>query len=199
MTSKDFEIVERSDLYKGFFTMALYKLRHRLFRGGWSPTFSREVFERGAVAAVLPYDPVRDTVVLIEQFRPGAAAANQPPWMIEIVAGIIEPGESAEEMCRREAVEEAGCVLHQLEPIVDFFPSAGGCSERVHLFCGRVDSEGVGGVHGREDEVEDIRVFVEPADRAFAMLRKGKIESSIAVIGLLWLELNRDDLRRRWG
>ncbi len=199
MTDDDAEILDRSTLYSGFFEMALYTVRHRLFAGGTSPAFTREIFVRPPVAAVLLYDPGRDRVVQIEQFRAGKLASGRPnPWMIEIVAGIIEPGETPEEMARREAMEEAGCTILDLEPIVKFYPSPGGCSEFVHMFCGRVDSDGIGGIHGLDDEQEDIRVFVESSDTALTRLANGEIESSIAIIGLQWLALNRDRLRERW-
>jgi len=199
MTDEDAELLDRSILYKGFFEMALYTVRHRLFAGGTSPTFTREVFVRPPVAAVLLYDPTRDSVVQIEQFRAGKMASGRPnPWMIEIVAGIIEPGETPEDMAHREAMEEAGCTILDLEPIVNFYPSAGGCSEFVYMYCGRVDSHGVGGIHGLDDEQEDIRVFVETTDDALTRLASGEIESSIAIIGLQWLALNRDRLRAAW-
>lgn len=199
MTDEDAELLDRSILYKGFFEMALHTIRHRLFAGGMSPPFTREIFERPPVAAVLLYDPDRDSVVQIEQFRAGKMASGRPnPWMVEIVAGIIEPGETAEDMAHREAMEEAGCTILALEPIVNFYPSPGGCSEFVYMYCGRVDSAGVGGIHGLDDENEDIRVFVEKTDDALARLAKGEIESSIGVIGLQWLALNRDRLRATW-
>jgi len=200
VTEKTAELLDKSPLYEGFFNFTLYKLRHSLFRGGNSRAFTREILERNPVAALLPYDPVRDAVVLIEQFRPGAFAANWPsPWIIEVVAGIIEPGETAEEMVRREAMEEAGCTVSDLEPIVTFFPSAGGCSEVAHFFCGRVDATNIGGIHGVEHEDEDIRVFVESTDDALKMLDAGEIQSSIGVIGLLWLARHREKLRARWS
>ena len=199
MAGSDAELLERSTLYKGFFEMALYKMRHRLFAGGMSRPFTREVFLRNPVAAVLPYDPVRDTVVLLEQFRAGMFAAGaERPWMIEIVAGIIEEGETPEKVAHREAKEEAGATIADLEPVMTYFPSAGGCSEYVHLYCGRVDSDGLGGIHGLEHEDEDIRVFVDKTDQALARLARGEIENSLAIIALQWLALNRDRLRQQW-
>lgn len=199
MTEKTAELIEKSPLYEGFFRFTLFKMRHSLFGGGMSRVFNREIFERNPVAALLPYDPVRDEVVLIEQFRAGAFAADWPsPWVIEVVAGIIESGETAEEMVRREAMEEAGCTVTDLDPIVTFFPSAGGCSEVAHFFCGRVDASNIGGIHGVDSEDEDIRVFVESTDNALEMLDAGKIQSSIGVIGLLWLARHRDRLRAMW-
>jgi ADP-ribose pyrophosphatase len=195
----DIEINRRTSLYKGFFEMSLYTFRHRLFDGGWSGTMTREVFERDPVAAVLPYDPVRDTVVLLEQFRPGIMAADHPnPWTVEVVAGIIEDGETPEAMCHREAMEEAGCTLGELVPIANFFPSPGGCTEYVYLYCGRVDSEGLGGIHGLDHEEEDIRVFVESTDDALRRMESGSIGNATAILALQWLALHRAKLQARW-
>ena len=200
MTRDDVEILSNEPLYEGFFRMNLYRLRHRLFAGGWSPVLDREVFERESVAAVVLYDPVPDAVVLLEQFRTGPmAAGDDNPWMIEIVAGIIEGDESPEDLVRREAVEEAGCEIVDLQFVASFYSTPGGASERCTLYCGRVDSDGVGGLHGKHDEGEDIRVFVEPADEAFRRVKDGNVASAFSVIGLQWLELNREDLRRRWS
>jgi len=195
----DVEIKDRKRLYKGFFEMALYTFRHRLFEGGWSKVMDREIFERDPVAAVLPYDPARDAVVLIEQFRPGVmAAGHDNAWTVEVVAGIIEDGESPENMCRREAVEEAGCTLGELVPIANFFPSPGGCTEYLYLYCGRVDSTGLGGIHGLDHEEEDIRVFVESTDDALRMIERGEVGNATAIVALQWLALHRDELRARW-
>lgn len=198
MTRDDAEILDREILWRGYFRMERYRVRHRRFEGGWGAPVEREVFERGHAAALLPYDPAQDAVVLIEQFRIGALAAGANPWLAEIVAGIIEEGETAEEVVRREVVEEAGCTVDLIEPIVDAFTTPGGSSERIALFCGRVDSHGVGGIHGLADEGEDIRVFVERLDEAVARIGRGEITNLVAVAALQWLALNRDRLRRQW-
>jgi ADP-ribose pyrophosphatase len=195
----DIEIIEKSNLYKGFFRIDLYRLRHRLFAGGWSGEIRREIFERGQAAAVLPYDPEADAVVLIEQFRIGTMVAGLPPWQIEVVAGIIEDGEDPAEVARREAVEEAGCAVTDLIPLYRYAVSPGGTSEACQLYCGRVDSSGVGGIHGLPDEHEDIRVQVYPFAEAMRLLESGPVNSAVAIIALQWLALNRDRLRRQWG
>lgn len=191
------EILERSTVYDGFFRLERYRLRHRLYRGEMSPVLTRELFERGHAVAILPYDPVRDEVVLLEQFRIGAIHDSNP-WLREIVAGIIEPGESREEVARREMEEEAGCKLLDLMPIQTYYVSPGGTSETVSLFCGRVDAAGVGGLHGLEDEVEDIRVRPVPFEEAMALVRRGEINSAAPIMALQWLMMNRDWLRSEW-
>ena len=192
------EIDDRRTAYHGHFRIDRYVVRHSLFGGGMSPPFSREVFERGNAAVVLPYDPVRDEVVLIEQFRMGAHAAGLGAWMVEAVAGIVETGETAEAVARREAVEEAGLTLARLEPIGRTIVSPGGSSEVVSLYCGEADATTAAGIHGLADEGEDIRPFVETADAAIARLTAGDVLSGPTMITLQWLALNRDDLRRRW-
>ncbi len=198
MTRDDVEILDYETVWSGYFRVDRYQLRHRLFAGGWGAPVVREVFTRGHAAALLPYDPVRDTVVLIEQFRIGALAAAVDPWLVEIVAGEVENGETAEDVVRREVLEEAGCSVDRIVPIVDAFTTPGGSSERVAIYCGRVDSSGVGGVHGVADEGEDIRVSVDSLDNALARIERGGITNLIAVTALQWLALHREGLRREW-
>lgn len=195
----DIEIIEQKTVFQGYFRIDRYRLRHKLFAGGWSGEVMREIFERGHAAAVLPYDPVRDTVALVEQFRIGALSAGRDPWMIEVVAGIIDAGEAPEDVARREAVEEAGVVLTALEKAHTVLASPGGTSETCVIYCGRADLSKAGGVHGLAEENEDIRVLVVPATEAFAMLAAGRVENATGVIALQWLALNRERLRREWA
>jgi len=192
------EILERTPLYRGFYNAEKFRLRHRRFDGTWSEAMDREVFVRPPAAAVLPYDPARDAVVLIEQFRIGAYVAGVEPWLIEVVAGIMEPGETPDEVARREAIEEAGCHILALEPIGRILPSPGADSELIELYCGKVDSAEIGGLHGLAHEHEDIRAFVLPFADAFARITKAEVTNANALIALQWLALNRDRLRRAW-
>jgi ADP-ribose pyrophosphatase len=192
------EIIERRTVYQGYFRVDRYRLRHKLFAGGMSAEITREVFERGHAAAVLPYDPLRDEVLLIEQFRPGALAAGWHPWVIEPVAGIIEPGESLTDVVHREAREEAATEIQDLMPMYHYLTSPGGTSETCALFCGRVNSEGAGGIHGHPDENEDIRVMVVPFAETRAWLESGKLNTALLIIALQWLALNRDRVRAKW-
>lgn len=194
------EILDKTVCYNGFFRIERYHLRHRLFSGAWSRELTRELFERGHAVAVLPYDPVLDAVVLVEQFRIGALEAPGDPWLLEIVAGVIDhPDETPEDVARREAVEEANCHLQDVVHICDYFVSPGGTSERISLFCGKVDATEAGGVYGLAEEAEDIRVVVVPFAEAMAQLRAGNIKSAAPIIALQWLQLNHDQVRARWG
>lgn len=192
---KAFEILEEYSEYQGFFNLSSYKLRHTLFEGGWTESIRRELFHRGHCVGVIPYDPVLDQVVLIEQFRIGAIRDKAIPWLTEIVAGAVEPGESAEEVAYRESMEEAGCEIKELLKIGEFYTSPGGTSEKITLFCGLIDSSEVGGIHGLKEEHEDIRALVVDFEAAFAWIESGVVDSAIPIVGLQWLALNRSRLR----
>ena len=193
------ELLDKSERYSGFFRINCYRLRHRLFAGGWSGAIEREVFERGHAVGVLPYDPVADSVVLIEQFRIGALVAGMSPWLIEVVAGIAEEGEAPEEVARRETREEAGLEIQALMPMCRYLVSPGGSSESVRLYCGRVDSRGAGGIHGLAEEHEDIRVDRLPYGEAMHLLEEGLVTNSVGLIALQWLALHRDRVRAAWA
>jgi ADP-ribose pyrophosphatase len=189
---------EMTTPYQGFFKVDRYKLKHQKYEGGWSPVIVRELFERGHTVAVLPYDPERDNVVLVEQFRIGAYAAGGDPWLSESIAGIIDFGEKAEEVAYREALEEANCKITELIKIGEFIMSPGGSSEMTTMFCGRIDSRGVGGVHGLAHEGEDILARVVPLEEALKDLAEGKTASAYAAIPLLWLQFNKASLQAQW-
>jgi len=189
------QLKQHQTLFEKYFRLDEYSVSHELFAGGESPVFTREIFERGIVVAVLPYDPRRDKVVLIEQFRAGAISDADGPWLIECVAGVIEAGESEQQVALRECIEEAGCNIERLETISRYYVSPGGTTEHCSLYCGIVDSEGVGGIHGLPHEHEDIRVLVVEAAQAYAWVREGRIRSSATIIALQWLELNQSRLR----
>ncbi|MEJ2061085.1 MAG: NUDIX domain-containing protein [Gammaproteobacteria bacterium] len=193
------EELDRDTLYEGFYNLYRYHLRHQLFAGGTSDVMTRELIDRGHAAGVLPYDPQRDRVVLIEQFRVGAMESSKGPWLMEVVAGLIDPGESPEEVVRRESQEEAGLELGELIHIHDYYSSPGGSNERITLYAARVDSEGAGGIHGLAHEHEDIRVHVMSLDEALERLRSGLIDNAMAIIALQWAALNRERLKQAWG
>jgi ADP-ribose pyrophosphatase len=192
------DLIEKRTVFDGYFRIDRFRIRHSLHDGGMSDPLDREVFERGHVAAVLPVDPVRDEVVLIEQFRIGPYAAGWHPWLLEGVAGIIGDGETAEDVARREAMEEAGCEITDLVPVIRYLSSPGACTETVDLFCGRVDAGRAGGIHGLDEEGEDIRVVVYSLEAALALLEAGKIVNGKTIIALQWLALNYDRLKDRW-
>ena len=192
------ELVDHVVAYQGRFRVSRYKFRHGLHQGGQSEILNREVFERGHAAAVLPYDPRRDEVVLIRQFRAGPYVAGRHPWTWEIVAGIIEHDEAPEDVARREAVEEASLEIREVIPMHDVILSPGASSEACTIFLGQADTTNAGGVFGLESEGENILVKVLPFSEVRTMLEHGEIDNAIGVIALQWLALHRDEVRARW-
>jgi len=192
------EIIDRALGYQGYFRLDVFRIRHALFNGGWSPALTRELFRRSDGVAVLPYDPVRDRVLLIEQFRMGAIESPQGPWLTEIIAGLIEPGEHREAVAHREAREEAGCTLDALHFICDYYSSPGGFGERVSIYLARANLDDAGGVHGLRTEGEDIRVEIVGAKTAFDKLAAGAIASATPIIALQWLQLNHLYIHDLW-
>ena len=200
-SQEDMEIVAEKTLYKGFFTLKQIQFKHKLFAGGESEIVTRELLIKGAASAVIAYDPKADSVVLVEQVRIGAAYHPEPmrsPWLLELIAGMVEKDEKPEEVALRESKEEAGITVKNLTHCLSVWDSPGGTVERLHLFVGKVDSSQAKGIHGLADENEDIRVHVVKREQAYQWMCEGKIDNSIAVIGLQWLQLNYAQLQKRW-
>ena len=200
-SQEDMEIVAEKTLYKGFFTLKQIQFKHKLFAGGESEIVTRELLIKGAASAVIAYDPKADSVVLVEQVRIGAAYHPEPmrsPWLLELIAGMVEKDEKPEEVALRESKEEAGITVKNLTHCLSVWDSPGGTVERLHLFVGKVDSSHAKGIHGLADENEDIRVHVVKREQAYQWMCEGKIDNGIAVIGLQWLQLNYAQLQKRW-
>ena len=190
----DVKQISRETINQGFLKLYRYTVQHKLFSGSWSQPLQREATLREPSAGVLLFDPKQDHVVLIEQFRMGPLISDEDPWMLEIVAGLSEPGESLEAVALREVKEEAGCDVTRLIPVYDFFVTPGASNEKLKLFCGIVDSEGVEGVYGLDEEGEDIKVQVIPFSEAYNMVEDGRIANAPAIIALQWLKLHRHEL-----
>ncbi|HEK0655627.1 ADP-ribose diphosphatase [Proteus mirabilis] len=197
-TRNDVELISKKTRYKGFFRMNEYRFKHRLFKGGWSAEVKREVFERGHAGVLLAYDPKRDEVILIEQIRIPAYETSQTPWLLEVIAGMVEEGESPEEVVRREASEEAGITIGRCKPIVSYLSSPGGTSERMYVYVGEVDATTATGIHGLACENEDIRVHVVSREQAYQWVEEGIIDNAASVIALQWLQLHHVTLRKDW-
>ena len=198
------EIIDERRVWSGRFPLDLITFRHRRFDGTWSQDRHWELFRRGRAAAMLPYDPWSDSVVLIEQFRLPALAGGVDPVMIEIPAGLCDGTEDPADTARRETREETGLAVDRLEPIGDFILTAGGSDERCSMFAGRVrapaiDADGFAGRFGLASEQEDIRVRVSPADPMIADAIAGRLPNSVTTIALLWLAARRVELRTNWS
>jgi ADP-ribose pyrophosphatase len=197
----DLRIVAHEVAFRRHLRLDVFRFQNRLYSGEWSGERVHDVVRRGAAVAVLLYDPDREAVVLVEQFRLPPLLAGYSPWVVEVVAGLVDHAdESEEEVGRRETIEEAGVQpVGELIPIQRYVPMPGSSDETVMLFCGRVDASGASGVHGLADEHEDIRVVVKTMAELEAMLDAGQIETGHTLICLYWLLRHRDQLRKRWG
>ncbi|HHF6185024.1 TPA: ADP-ribose diphosphatase [Haemophilus influenzae] len=200
-SQQDIEILGEQTLYEGFFTLKRIQFKHKLFAGGQSGVVTRELLIKGAASAVIAYDPKEDSVILVEQVRIGAAyhpKSHRSPWLLELIAGMVEKGEKPEDVALRESEEEAGIQVKNLTHCLTVWDSPGGIVERIHLFAGEVDSSQAKGIHGLAEENEDIRVHVIKREQAYQWMCEGKIDNGIAVIGLQWLQLNYAQLQQSW-
>ncbi len=193
-------IISRRRGFRGFFRVDIYRLRHRLFGGGWSDTIEREIYERGNTVGALLYDPKRDAVVLVEQFRLPSLLSGFSGWELEMVAGIIGPKDrNPEAVVIRETKEETGlAIIGRPVKIHNVMPSPGGLSEIFHIFCARVDARHAAGIHGLKHEHEDIKVVVKSFRQAMNLVKAGRIRNGTSVLALYWLAAHRVRLRRRW-
>ncbi|MBB1385964.1 MULTISPECIES: NUDIX domain-containing protein [Pseudoalteromonas] len=199
-THKDVNIKPIKNLYKGFFQVNLYEFEHALFAGGTSQLISREILERGDAIAVLPYDPVSDSILLIEQIRIGAIKSKHSPWLLECIAGMTDGSTDYESVVKKEAYEEAGLELTELEFMLSYLSSPGGTTERLYLYLARADlSQVKSGVYGLESEGEDIKTHVLSVDDALMRLNNGEMDNAATVICMQWLALNREKMKGKWA
>lgn len=193
------KVLSREHCFQGFYRLDRLQIKHKLFSGEEGSIITRELFVRPDAVCMLPYDPVTDKVIFVEQVRIGAIDKSDNPWMLELVAGLIDKqGEDPEEVARREAGEEANLAITALLPIAQYYPSVGGSDEYIYLYLGRCDSTKAGGIHGLKEEGEDIRTHVWDYEEAVANLQQGKIQNAASIIALQWLMLNREQVRQQW-
>ena len=189
MKSK-FKIINKKNIYSGFFKMNKYTLKYKKYDNSWTGEIERELFGGAQVAAVLPYDPVKKEIVLIQQFRPGTISKNSENYLDEIVAGIIDPGEDASTAARRECLEETGCEIKKLIPIQGYFPAPGSSESFYNLFLGEIHSFDGERIMGLETENEDILVKSYKLNEVRDKLNKGEITNGLTLIALQWFFLN---------
>ncbi len=185
-----YEVSKKECLHDGFFKLNRYHIRNELFEGGWSPIFTREVFERGYASAILLFDPKLEKLVFVEQFRPGAMGSESSPWLIELVAGMIEIDEQPESVAIRESEEEAGCRVNRIKKICEYMVSPGGTTERIWLYIGEVDASNLPEYAGLDNENEDIKIHSVNVNLAFEWLVSGRLNNAMTLIAVQWFKLN---------
>ena len=189
MSSK-FKIINKKNIHKGFFEMNEVTLKYKKIDGSWTNNIKRELFGGAQVSAVLPYDPIKKEIVLIQQFRPGTISKNINNFLYEIVAGIIDKGESAETTAKRECIEETGCEIKNILPIQGYFPAPGSSESFYHLFLGEIEAFEGSRSMGLESENEDILVKCYNFSKVKQMLQNKEIVNGITLIALQWFFLN---------
>jgi nudix-type nucleoside diphosphatase (YffH/AdpP family) len=197
---RNVEIRSERRLFDDFFKVDELIVAHERYDGKMSGDERRLVFERGDAAAVLLFDADARSVVLVEQFKPATLIGRRRDdpstpdgWITELVAGMIDAGESADQAVIREAFEETGYRIDNPRLIAKFFSSPGGSSERIFLYCARVSDvqrEGRGGGDGEED----LKVFQLRIDDLFYRLAEGAIDDPKLAIAAYWLKANIDEL-----
>ncbi|CAE7163493.1 nudF [Symbiodinium microadriaticum] len=197
-SKSDVEVVRRETPFDSFLKVDKLRLHHRLFEGGRSGEIDRELLVKTPAVGVLLYDPEREEVVMVRQFRVGMLDDEDSPWPLELVAGLVDTDETEEQVAIRETSEETGLKANKLAKICAYFNSPGASSEKVHLFCARVDARSAGGIHGLDHEHEDIQVEVLSVAEAFAAVESGAINNAMSIIALQWLQLNRNSLLTGW-
>jgi len=196
--NKKFNIINYKKIYDGFCKVFKIKFNHTKFNGSVSNTVEHELFVRQPCVGVLPYNPNTNEVILIKQFRIGAIdplknfKPNFDPWLLEIVAGVIDKeNESSESTAIRECIEEAGCTIDKLIPMHDYLVSPGANNERIQLYCGLFSHEYTPGIFGLHHENEDIKTYIITLDEASELLESGTICNAASIVALQWLLLNK--------
>ena len=184
-----YKIINKKNLYSGFFSMNKYEFIHQKHNGEWTSKVEREIFEGVHVSSLLPYDPIKKEIILIQQFRAGVLSRYDKNYLYEVVAGIIDEGENPEETAIRECLEETGCVVKKILPIQTYFPSPGSSESYYHIYLGEVNSFDGERIRGLEKENEDILVKSYKIDEVRQMLKEKKIINGLTLIALQWFFL----------
>ena len=184
-----YKIFNKKDLYSGFFKLKKLEFVHQKHDGSWTNIVDREIFSGAHVSTLLPYDPIRKEIVLIQQFRAGVISRYDDDYLYEIVAGIIDENELPEETAIRECVEETGCKVNKIKPIQSYFPAPGSSESYYHLFLGEVNSFDGDRIMGLESENENILVKSYKVEQVRNMLRHKEIKNGLTLIALQWFFL----------
>ena len=197
-SNADVEILQREICFDSFLRVNKLQIKHKLFNGGWSDIIHRELSVRAEAVGVLLFDPGRDEVVMVRQFRVGAMNVNASPWMLELVAGMVDKDESLEAVAIRETKEESDCNIIELVRICDYYNSPGASDEKVTLFCGKIQADNAGGVFGLAEEHEDIEVVCLSSSEAINAVETGQVNNAMSIIALQWLALNKEKIAQAW-
>ena len=184
-----YKIINKKNLYSGFFSFNKYVFTHKKHNGEWTDKIEREIFEGVHVSSLLPYDPIKKEIVLIQQFRAGVLSRYDKNYLYEIVAGIIDKGEKPEDTAKRECLEETGCEVKKILPIQAYFPSPGSSESYYNIFLGEINAFDGERIRGLENENEDILVKSFKVEDVRKMLKEKKINNGLTLVALQWFFL----------
>ena len=184
-----YKIINKKNLYSGFFSLNKYEFTHKKHDGEWTSTVGREIFSGAHVSTLLPYDPIKKEIILIQQFRAGVLSRYDEDYLLEIVAGIIDEGENPEETAIRECFEETGCEVKKIHPIQSYFPAPGSSEEYYHIYLGEIQAFDGERIRGLEKENEDILVKCFKVEDVRQMLKEKKIINGLTLVALQWFFL----------
>ena len=190
----NYKIINKKNLYSGFFSLNKYEFIHQKHDGNWTGKVEREIFGGAHVATLLPFDPIKKEIILIQQFRAGVLSRYDEEYLYEIVAGIIDNNEKPEDTAKRECLEETGCKVKKILPIQNYFPAPGSSESYYHLFLGEIDSFEGERIRGLEKENENILVKAFKIEQVRKLLKDKKILNGLTLIALQWffLEFYKD-------
>lgn len=198
LSREDIKIHDQRIAYQGYAKVHEVTFSHPTFGGDKTLTVTREIFESENAVVIVPFDPARNEICLIEQLRMGPLMAGDHPWVIEAIAGRIDKGTTAEEIAIKEAQEEAGCQVSDLIDMGTYFQSPGIFAEQITYFLARADLSNIGGTHGLESENEDIRPLTLDLSHAFDALDAGDFVSAPTALALLLMRSRLNELSTMW-
>lgn len=185
----NYKIINKKNLYSGFFSLNKYEFIHQKHDGNWTGKVEREIFGGAHVSTLLPFDPIKKEIILIQQFRAGVLSRYDEEYLYEIVAGIIDNNEKPEDTAKRECLEETGCKVKKILPIQNYFPAPGSSESYYHLFLGEIDSFEGERIRGLEKENENILVKAFKIEQVRKLLKDKKILNGLTLIALQWFFL----------
>ena len=188
-----YKIINKENLYSGFYSLNKYEFTHQKHDGSWTNKVTREIFHGAQVSSLLPYDPIRNEIVLIQQFRAGVISRYDDSYLYEIVAGMIDKNENPKDTAKRECLEETGCRVKKIIPIQSYFPAPGSSESYYHLYLGEINSFDGERIMGLENENEDILVKSFKVEEIRKMLKKKLIQNGLTLIALQWFFLEYYD------
>jgi ADP-ribose pyrophosphatase len=197
---KGAKIISQKRVFERFFVLDVVEAEpHSLRHDGYTARIEREVLRHeDAVAAVLLYNPRTDEILFNRQFRMGVFLRGEDdPFVLESAAGGVDKGETPEEGARREALEETGCTVRELEFIGTCYPSGGCLDQKFYMYAGCID-EATPGFHGVEEEGEEIQTLLVPAEEAIRMLDRNEIQNATTVLMLHWFARHHARLKKKW-